>query len=123
MAHAKNHDYHILSPSLWPMLGAIAGFFQFGRANVIIKVDRACVDPSGVIELKRVLGQLHAEDRDQMDPRFKKRGEVFVKRVAKALGEIVDRQPCNMHGCLFGLHVKEGCVDAAELFHDLFPVK
>ena len=26
MAHAKNHDYHILHPSLWPLLGAIGGF-------------------------------------------------------------------------------------------------
>jgi cytochrome c oxidase subunit 3 len=26
MAHAKNHDYHILPPSTWPLLGAIAGF-------------------------------------------------------------------------------------------------
>ncbi len=26
MAHAKNHDYHILAPSTWPLLGAIAGF-------------------------------------------------------------------------------------------------
>ncbi|SEO96325.1 cytochrome c oxidase subunit 3 [Salinihabitans flavidus] len=26
MAHVKNHDYHILTPSLWPFLGALAGF-------------------------------------------------------------------------------------------------
>jgi len=26
MAHAKNHDYHILNPSIWPLLGAIAAF-------------------------------------------------------------------------------------------------
>ena len=24
MAHAKNHDYHILAPSTWPLIGAIA---------------------------------------------------------------------------------------------------
>ncbi|HBV55953.1 MAG TPA: cytochrome c oxidase subunit 3, partial [Rhodobacteraceae bacterium] len=28
MAHAKNHDYHILAPSLWPLLGALAGFIM-----------------------------------------------------------------------------------------------
>jgi len=28
MAHDKNHDYHILAPSLWPLLGAVAGFFM-----------------------------------------------------------------------------------------------
>ncbi|MBT7447817.1 MAG: cytochrome c oxidase subunit 3 [Tateyamaria sp.] len=26
MAHAKNHDYHILAPSSWPLLGALAAF-------------------------------------------------------------------------------------------------
>ncbi|WP_299359164.1 cytochrome c oxidase subunit 3 [uncultured Paracoccus sp.] len=26
MAHAKNHDYHILTPSLWPFIGAIGAF-------------------------------------------------------------------------------------------------
>ncbi len=26
MAHEKNHDYHILPPSLWPLLGAVAAF-------------------------------------------------------------------------------------------------
>ena len=26
MAHAKNHDYHILHPSVYPFLGSIAGF-------------------------------------------------------------------------------------------------
>ena len=26
MAHEKNHDYHILPPSLWPLLGSLAGF-------------------------------------------------------------------------------------------------
>lgn len=26
MAHEKNHDYHILAPSLWPFLGAIGAF-------------------------------------------------------------------------------------------------
>ncbi|GJD82259.1 hypothetical protein GCM10007887_15010 [Methylobacterium haplocladii] len=25
-AHAKNHDYHILSPSPWPLIGAFSGF-------------------------------------------------------------------------------------------------
>jgi len=26
MAHAKNHDYHILAPSIWPLAGAVSGF-------------------------------------------------------------------------------------------------
>jgi cytochrome c oxidase subunit 3 len=26
MAHEKNHDYHILPPSIWPFLGALGGF-------------------------------------------------------------------------------------------------
>ena len=26
MAHARNHDYHILTPSIWPFIGAIGAF-------------------------------------------------------------------------------------------------
>ena len=26
MAHEKNHDYHIIPPSIWPFLGAVSGF-------------------------------------------------------------------------------------------------
>jgi len=32
MAHAKNHDYHILPPSTWPLLGALFGFVMLGGA-------------------------------------------------------------------------------------------
>jgi len=28
MAHAKNHDYHILPPSVWPFVGAVTGFIM-----------------------------------------------------------------------------------------------
>jgi cytochrome c oxidase subunit III len=28
MAHAKNHDYHILTPSIWPLIGAVSGFLM-----------------------------------------------------------------------------------------------
>ena len=26
MAHVKNHDYHVLPPSIWPFVGAVGGF-------------------------------------------------------------------------------------------------
>ena len=26
MAHEKNHDYHILQPSIWPFIGALGAF-------------------------------------------------------------------------------------------------
>ncbi|MEN8709787.1 MAG: cytochrome c oxidase subunit 3, partial [Paracoccaceae bacterium] len=26
MAHTKNHDYHIINPSIWPFLSALAAF-------------------------------------------------------------------------------------------------
>ena len=32
MAHAKNHDYHILPPSLWPFLGAVSAFVMLTGA-------------------------------------------------------------------------------------------
>lgn len=28
MAHAKNHDYHILNPSIWPFIGSVSGFIM-----------------------------------------------------------------------------------------------
>jgi cytochrome c oxidase subunit 3 len=28
MAHAKNHDYHVLPPSVWPFLGAVGAFIM-----------------------------------------------------------------------------------------------
>ncbi|MEY4697294.1 MAG: hypothetical protein RIT14_1722 [Pseudomonadota bacterium] len=28
MAHAKNHDYHILPPSIWPFLGSVSAFLM-----------------------------------------------------------------------------------------------
>lgn len=30
MAHEKNHDYHILNPSLWPFMGAVGGAVMLG---------------------------------------------------------------------------------------------
>ena len=34
MAHAKNHDYHILSPSVWPFLASVAAFLMlFGAVG------------------------------------------------------------------------------------------
>ena len=26
MAHEKNHDYHILQPSIWPFMGSLGAF-------------------------------------------------------------------------------------------------
>jgi cytochrome c oxidase subunit 3 len=34
MAHVKHHDYHILPPSLWPLIGAAGAFAMlFGAVN------------------------------------------------------------------------------------------
>ena len=30
MAHVKNHDYHILAPSIWPLIGAASGMTMLG---------------------------------------------------------------------------------------------
>lgn len=32
MAHAKNHDYHILPPSVWPFIGSIGAFVMLSGA-------------------------------------------------------------------------------------------
>jgi cytochrome c oxidase subunit 3 len=34
MAHAKNHDYHILQPSIWPFLGAVSAFVMLFGAVI-----------------------------------------------------------------------------------------
>ena len=34
MAHAKNHDYHILPPSLWPLLGGVGAFIMLFGAVI-----------------------------------------------------------------------------------------
>ncbi|MEO1959670.1 MAG: cytochrome c oxidase subunit 3, partial [Paracoccus sp. (in: a-proteobacteria)] len=39
MAHAKNHDYHILSPSIWPFFGAVSAFFMLYGAVGWISAD------------------------------------------------------------------------------------
>jgi cytochrome c oxidase subunit 3 len=36
MAHEKNHDYHILEPSVWPFLGALFGFTMLFGAVLYI---------------------------------------------------------------------------------------
>ncbi|MDF2140713.1 cytochrome c oxidase subunit 3 [Paenirhodobacter sp. CAU 1674] len=39
MAHAKNHDYHILPPSIWPLLSALGAFVMlFGAVMWMTKV-------------------------------------------------------------------------------------
>ena len=37
MAHVKNHDYHIINPSIYPFLGALAGFFMLVGAVLWMK--------------------------------------------------------------------------------------
>jgi cytochrome c oxidase subunit 3 len=37
MAHSKNHDYHILPPSIWPLMGALAGFVMLFGAVLWMK--------------------------------------------------------------------------------------
>ena len=37
MAHEKNHDYHILNPSIWPFLGAVGAFIMLFGAVLLMK--------------------------------------------------------------------------------------
>ncbi|MFT4715863.1 MAG: cytochrome c oxidase subunit 3 [Paracoccaceae bacterium] len=37
MAHEKNHDYHILNPSIWPLMGAIGGATMLGGSVLYMK--------------------------------------------------------------------------------------
>ena len=37
MAHEKNHDYHVLPPSIWPFLGSLLAFFMLFGAVLWMK--------------------------------------------------------------------------------------
>lgn len=37
MAHVKNHDYHILNPSIWPLAGAVGAFTMLAGSVVWMK--------------------------------------------------------------------------------------
>ena len=37
MAHAKNHDYHILPPSIWPFLASVSAFVMLFGATLWMK--------------------------------------------------------------------------------------
>ncbi len=42
MAHAKNHDYHVLPPSIWPFLGALGAFIMlFGMVLWVTQISDA----------------------------------------------------------------------------------
>ncbi len=36
MAHAKNHDYHVLPPSIWPLMGAVGAFVMLFGAVLMV---------------------------------------------------------------------------------------
>ena len=39
MAGAKNHDYHILPPDIWPLIGAIAAALTLTSGSVLYMHD------------------------------------------------------------------------------------
>ena len=50
MAGAKNHDYHILNPSVWPLIGALAAFVMLFGA--VAWMGDGAMTVFGGIELK-----------------------------------------------------------------------
>ena len=40
MAATKHHDYHLVNPSPWPLVGAIAAFFFFGGFVMWLHANR-----------------------------------------------------------------------------------
>ena len=72
MAGAKSHDYHILPPSPWPLLGAFAGLFfavgaimwmhgaQFGLGAFIFGIATVCAVMAGW--WGQVIREAHAGD-------------------------------------------------------------
>ena len=49
MAHEKNHDYHILNPSIWPFIGAIAAFVMLFGAVVFFHSDNPWMFIAGFV--------------------------------------------------------------------------
>ena len=48
-AHAKNHDYHILAPSIWPFIGAVSGFVMLVGAVLWMKGSGPWVFAIGLV--------------------------------------------------------------------------
>ena len=49
MAHEKNHDYHILNPSIWPFIGSIAAFVMLFGAVVLFHSDNPWMFIAGFV--------------------------------------------------------------------------
>ena len=44
MAHEKNHDYHILNPSIWPFLSDVGAFILLlGKVSFILGAFKGLV--------------------------------------------------------------------------------
>ena len=49
MAHEKNHDYHILAPSIWPLLSAIGAFVMLFGAVLFFHAYTSLVMIAGFL--------------------------------------------------------------------------
>src|SRR6476646_10744177 len=68
MAATKNHDYHLVNPSPWPLVGAIAAFFLFGGLVMWFHENRygpvaIGIGAAGVLGSDRHLGPPLADPR------------------------------------------------------------
>ena len=55
-AHAKNHDYHIVDPSPWPLIGGIGAFLMAIGGVVGAIIGSQLVFNISPIVLKRMFG-------------------------------------------------------------------
>jgi cytochrome c oxidase subunit 3 len=49
IAHEKNHDYHILNPSIWPFFGSIAAFIMLFGAVVLFHSENPWMFVAGFV--------------------------------------------------------------------------
>ena len=70
MAHAKNHDYHILPPSLWPFLAALGAFVMLTGAVFWMKGTSVVAGlphwSQFALGLRRVVGRRRRQDVGQI---------------------------------------------------------
>jgi cytochrome c oxidase subunit III len=57
MAHEKNHDYHILNPSIWPLMGALGGAIMLGGSVLYMKGSGPWI---GLVGLAMVLVTMYS---------------------------------------------------------------
>ena len=67
MAHEKNHDYHILQPSIWPFIGALGAFVMLFGAVLFMHDHGPWIFLAGLVMVLYVMFGWWAETISEVD--------------------------------------------------------